>query len=65
MNLHRKMILSFPLAMRQRENSRCAISEVRVIFQHRSRRFPSLLPLLGPVSQANRLVNNRTYQRYY
>ena len=65
MNLHRKMIQSVLLAMRQRGNSRCAISAVREIFQHRSRHFPSLLPLPGPVSQANRLVINRTYKRYY
>ena len=52
MNLHRRMILSVPLAMRQRENSRSAISAVREIFQHRSRHFPSLLTFLGPVSQA-------------
>ena len=54
MNLRRKMILSVPLAMRQRENSRCAIFVNRETFQHRSKHFPSLLPLLGPVSQANR-----------
>ena len=60
MNLHRKMILSVPLAMRQRENSRCAISAIRQIPQHRSRHFPSLPPLLGPVSQANHLVISRT-----
>ena len=65
MNLHRRMILSVPLAMRLRENSRCAISAVREIFQHRSRHFPSLLPLLVPVSQANRLVISRTYKKYY
>ena len=65
MNLHRKMILSVPLAMRRRENSRYAISAVREIFQLRSRRFPSLLLLLGPVSQANRSVFNRSYKRYY
>lgn len=64
MNLHRKMILFAPLAMRQRENSRCAISAARETFQRHSRHFPSLLPLLGPVSQANRLVINRTYKRY-
>jgi hypothetical protein len=65
MNLRRRMILSVPLAMKQRENSRCAISAVRETFQHHSRHFPSLLPLLGPVSQANRLVINRFYNRYY
>ena len=65
MNLHRRRILSVPLAMRQREISLCAISAVRETFQHRSRHFPYLLTLLGPVSQANRLVINRTYKRYY
>ena len=65
MNLHRRMILSVPLAIRQRENSRCAISAVREILQHRSRHFPCLLPLLGLVFQANRLVINKTYKRYY
>ena len=65
MNLHRRMILSVPLAMGQRENSRCAISAIRETFQHRSRHFPSLLPLLGPVSQANHLVISRTYKEYY
>jgi hypothetical protein len=65
MNLRRRMILSVPLAMRQRENSRCATSAVRETLQHRSRHFPCLLPLLGLVSQANRLVINKTYKRYY
>ena len=65
MNLHRRMILSVLLAMGQRGNSRCAISAVRGTIQHRSRHFPPLLPLLGPVSQANRLVINRTYKGYY
>jgi len=67
MNPHRRMILSVLLAMRQRENLRCAISAVREIFQHLSMHFPGLLLLLGPVSQAVffKLVINIILERYH